>query len=138
MEHISSSRVQVQDLRDSYSGFALQLVCPNIETRRKCSISIVRNVDGTKNKAVDNILLSYVHLQEAEDGRDAQLRTRLWELGLAPKILLKIKCGETLTNIATEHDRVAEGDLALFASKLDIHSPGCSSWFGHLFDAVTV
>ena len=95
-------------------------------------------MDGTKHKAVVNKLLSYVHSQEAEDGRDAQLRTRSWELGLAPKILLKIKGGETLSNIATHHDRVAEGDLALFASKLHIHSPGCSSWFGHLFDAVTV
>lgn len=95
-------------------------------------------MDGTRNRAVDYISLPHVHSQEVEDGRDAQLKTRLWELGLVHETLLKIDCGETVTNVAAREDKVAEGGLAMFASKLDIHRPGCISWSGHSFGAATM
>lgn len=101
-------------------------------------ISIIRNVDGTRNKSVDNISLPHVASQEVRDRRDEQLRIRLWELGLIHEMLLKIDRGETLTNIADDGERVAESDLGMFASKLDIHSPGCISWLGHSFGAATL
>lgn len=101
-------------------------------------MSIIRNVDGTRSKAVDYISLPHVQSKEVEDGRDAQLRTRLWELSLIHQTLLKIDCGETLTNIAALHGRVAGRDLTMFASKLDVHNPGCISWYGHSFGAATV
>ncbi|MCJ1267123.1 hypothetical protein MMC22_007008 [Lobaria immixta] len=101
-------------------------------------ISIIRNEDGTRNKVVDYISLPHVVSPEVEDGRDAQFRIRLWELGLIHETLLKIDRGETLTNIAGPQERVAERDLAMFASKLDVHRPGCITWSGHSFGAATM
>ncbi|MCJ1469995.1 hypothetical protein MMC07_008640 [Pseudocyphellaria aurata] len=99
--------------------------------------SIIRNMDGTTHRTVDFISLPHVRSPEVEDGRDAQLKVRLWELGLIHETLLKIDRGEPLTNVAAREDKVAEG-LAMFASKLDIHRPGCISWSGHSFGAATM
>lgn len=101
-------------------------------------LSIIRNADGTRNKAVDYIALPHVFSQEVEDGRDVQLRTRLWELNLIHETLLRIDTGETLTNLAAHNETAGKRDLAMFASKLDVHRPGCISWSGHSFGAATM
>lgn len=124
-------------LAGSLSSHGMVVIAPE-HRDGSAPISIIRNVDGTRNKVVDYISLPHGHSQEVKDSRDAQLTTRLWELGLLHETLLKIDCGETLTTIATQHDRVAERDFAMFASKLDVHSPGCISWFGHSFGATTM
>lgn len=75
-----------------------------------------------------------------EDGRNAQLRIRLWELGLVHEALLQIDRGEHLTNIAAQDDKtdLAQRDLAMFANSLDVHTPGRISWSGHSFGAATM
>lgn len=124
-------------LAGSLSSHGMVVIAPE-HRDGSAPLSIIRNVDGTRNKAVDYISLPHVRSPEVEDGRDMQLRIRLWELGLLHETLLKIDRGETLTNIGTQHDRVPGRDLAMFASKLDVHSPGCISWFGHSFGAATM
>lgn len=124
-------------LAGSLSSHGMVVIAPE-HRDGSAPISIIRNVDGTGNKAVNYLSIPHVRSQEVDDRRDTQLRTRLWELGLLHETLLKIDRGETLTNIGTQHDRVAERDLAMFASKLDVHSPGCISWFGHSFGAATM
>lgn len=124
-------------LAGSLSSHGVVVIAPE-HRDGSAPMSIVRNVDGTRSKAVDYISLPHVQSQEVEDGRDAQLRTRLWELGLVHETLLKIDGGAPLTNIAALHDRVAERDLTMFASKLDVHTPGCISWYGHSFGAATM
>lgn len=43
--------------------------------------------------------LSHTPSREVEDGRNEQLRIRLWELGLAHELLLKLDQGANLTNL---------------------------------------
>ncbi len=101
-------------------------------------VSIVQNVDGTRSKVVGYRPLPHIYSREVEDGRDLQMKIRLWELGLIHEALLKIDRGEGLTNIVAQNNKSAEGDLSMFASMLDVHIPGRISWSGHSFGAATM
>ena len=124
-------------LAGSLSSHGMVVIAPE-HRDGSTPISIIRNLDGTRNKAVDWISLPHVSSQEVENGRNAQLRIRLWELDLIHDTLLRIDLGETLTNIAGLHESATKSDLAMFASKLDVHTPGCISWSGHSFGAATM
>ena len=100
-------------------------------------LSFIRNGDGS-SKEVD-----YVHLPHrpppeilasVEDGRNHQLSIRCWELGLIHDALIKIDCGEKITNLATNSLQ----DLSGLKSNLDVHAPGTISWSGHSFGASTM
>lgn len=99
-------------------------------------LSIIRNIDGTRVKVVEYLPLPHVHSPVVEDGRDRQLRIRLYELGTIYEALQKIDCGENLTNYASQQS--AEANLSMFASMLDVHTPGRVSWSGHSFGAATM
>lgn len=99
-------------------------------------LSIIRNIEGTRAKVVEYIPLPLVHSPVVEDGRDKQMRIRLWELGTIYEALLKIDRGEHLTNIAAQQP--AEANLSMFTSLLDVHTPGSISWSGHSFGAATM
>lgn len=85
---------------------------------------------------VEYLPLPHVQSPVVEDGRDKQLRIRLYELGIIYEALQKIDRGEHLTNIASQQP--AEANLSMFASMLDIHTPGRVSWSGHSFGAATM
>lgn len=75
---------------------------------------------------------------EVYEARDAQLRVRLWELGLIHDALLKIDNMVTLKNVAVDRKRAENQNLlAMFARMLDIHEPGSISFAGHSFGAAT-
>ena len=80
--------------------------------------------------------------KDIEDGRNAQFRTRLWELGMLHEALLKLDDGQDLTNLSSETDHSnpisKDPGLAMFASSLDVHRPGRISWSGHSFGAATM
>jgi platelet-activating factor acetylhydrolase len=78
--------------------------------------------------------LSHTPTPEVEEARNAQLRIRLWELGLIHDSLLKIdNKASPLTNLNT-----SSTPLSMFASKMDIHTPGSITFAGHSFGAATV
>lgn len=102
-------------------------------------ISIIRNTDGTVNRAVGYRSIPHKQSEEVEGGRDEQLRIRLWELGVIHEALLKLDIGEPMKNIMAQHDdKPVQGDLPMFASILDVHTPGRISWSGHSFGAATM
>jgi platelet-activating factor acetylhydrolase len=89
---------------------------------------------GSKNKnKVDYVKLSHTPSREVEEGRNAQLRVRLWEIGAIYSSLLKIDQGDRLTNLDT-----SSTSLSLFANKMDVHRPGKIAFAGHSFGASTV
>ena len=103
-------------------------------------ISIVHAVDDSRRKVVDYISIPHRPGQDVEDGRNKQLRLRLWELGLVHEALLQIDTGAQLANIAERQDgkdRV-NSELSMFRAKLDVHVPGCISWSGHSFGAASM
>ncbi|KAL1624711.1 hypothetical protein SLS56_007687 [Neofusicoccum ribis] len=81
-------------------------------------------------------------MAEVYEGRDAQLRIRLWELGLIHDALLRMDTGEKLKNLDPNKSRDGRPDngslLSMFEGKLDVHRPGAISWAGHSFGAASV
>ena len=101
-------------------------------------ISFIRSPDGVPAKAVDYRALPHKPTPELEEARDQQLAIRLWEMGLLHEALIKLDQNPAqLHNIGdqTSQDPVP---LSMFASALDVHTPGKISWSGHSFGAATV
>ena len=105
-------------------------------------ISFMNSTHGSPPEAVHYRDLPYSPSgkpsSEVDEDRDKQLKIRLCELGLVHEALLKLDSSPTqLHNIGarTSHD---PGLLSMFASALDVHTPGKISWSGHSFGAATV
>jgi platelet-activating factor acetylhydrolase len=107
-------------------------------------ISYIRDVPSTNSptektstnkstRTVDYLRLSHTPSPEVEAGRNAQLRIRLWELGLIHQSLLSVDENVPLTNLNT-----SSVSLAQFASQMGVHKPGSITFAGHSFGAATV
>ncbi|KAH8664233.1 platelet-activating factor acetylhydrolase, isoform II-domain-containing protein [Xylariales sp. PMI_506] len=70
---------------------------------------------------------------EIHAARCAQLRIRLWELGLIHDALLRIDKGLSMTNL-----NASTPSLNLFLNQLHIHEPGSIIFAGHSFGAATM
>lgn len=104
-------------------------------------IAFIREADGRQTRAVDYVAIPHSNSGEVLDARDKQLKIRLWEMGLVHDALLKMDRGEELHNFAADSSPKpgnSEGDLAMFASNLDVHTPGSIAWSGHSFGAATI
>lgn len=84
-------------------------------------------------RTVDYMKLSHTPSPEVEAGRNAQLRVRLWELGMIHDSLLKIDEGAELSNLNT-----SSTPLLPFKGLMDVHTPGKITFAGHSFGAATV
>lgn len=100
--------------------------------------------DGpTKAKrTVDYVALPHRPGKDVEDGRNAQLRIRCWELSLMYEALRKMDRGEEMTNLDQPKTPPPETEsarnLAMFKDALDVDRPGSVVWGGHSFGATTV
>ncbi|KAH8656598.1 platelet-activating factor acetylhydrolase-like protein [Tricladium varicosporioides] len=84
-------------------------------------------------KTVDYLRLSHTPSPEVEEGRNSQLKIRLWELGLIHDSILKVDDAATLTNLNT-----SSVSLSSFKGKMDVHTPGKITMAGHSFGATTM
>lgn len=101
-------------------------------------ISFVHSADGSPPQAVDYRALPHKPSPEVDKNRNEQLEIRLWELGLIHEVLLKLDTSSTqLHNIGARTPQDPDL-LGMFASALDVHTPGKVSWCGHSFGAATV
>jgi platelet-activating factor acetylhydrolase len=69
---------------------------------------------------------------EVHDMRSAQLRIRLWEMGLIHDAILGIDQGVNRTNLNT-----STPSLDQFIDRLNVHEPGSMIFAGHSFGAAT-
>ncbi|RDW78389.1 putative platelet-activating factor acetylhydrolase 2 [Coleophoma crateriformis] len=83
-------------------------------------------------RTVDYRKLSHTPSPEVEAGRNAQLKIRLWELGLVHDSLLKLDEGKNLTNLNT-----SSTTLSGFMGQMNVHEPGKIVFGGHSFGAAT-
>lgn len=103
-------------------------------------IQYVRATETTGAGVVEPIKYSHQPCPEVYEGRDRQLRIRMWELGLAFEALNKIDAGEKVENLDdnTSRNRKERVEvLQRFQNMLDIHRPGKVSWAGHSFGSAT-
>jgi platelet-activating factor acetylhydrolase len=96
------------------------------------SISSEKRSIKSAKRTVDYIKLAHTETPEVEAGRTAQLKIRLWELGLIHDALLKMDSGRSLTNLNS-----TSAPLGDFASKMAVHEPGTITFAGHSFGAAT-
>ncbi len=101
-------------------------------------ISFIHSTDGTPAKAVHYRSLPHKPSPELGENRNRQLEIRLWELGLVHEALLKLdNSSSQLHNFGAQTSQSPDS-LGMFASALDVHTPGKISWSGHSFGAATV
>lgn len=104
-------------------------------------VSFIRDAEGRQTRAVQYVALPHTKSREVLDGRDQQLKIRLWELGLVHDALLKMDRGEELHNYAADSPAktgTSDGDLDMFREMMDVNTPGKISWSGHSFGAATI
>lgn len=74
------------------------------------------------------------------EGRDKQLRIRLWEICMAFEALVKIDRGHHIENLDSNTSRIRQERMEVlwqFNDMMDIHRPGKVTWAGHSFGAAT-
>ena len=110
------------------------VVCAAIEHRDgSAPLSSVRKADGKVASSVGYKKYSHSPSTEVFDARNAQLRTRMWELDLLYTALTKLDRGVNMTNLASEPNTC----LPTLERMLDL-GPGRVSWIGHSFGAATI
>ncbi|KAF2765196.1 hypothetical protein EJ03DRAFT_369752 [Teratosphaeria nubilosa] len=74
------------------------------------------------------------------EGRDKQLRIRLWEMSMAYEALIKIDKGHNIENLDSNTSKLRKERMEVlwqFNDMMDIHTPGKVTWSGHSFGAAT-
>jgi platelet-activating factor acetylhydrolase len=100
----------------------------------------VRATADTPACSIPAVKIPHTASSETFEGRDKQLRIRLWEASMAFEALMKIDAGQKMENMDenTSWSKKERTEiLGRFEGKLDIHRPGTVSWAGHSFGAAT-
>lgn len=129
--------------RNSYSYIAGSLashgiivVCP--EHRDGSAVTTFMRTPSQKPSDFKSRTIGYKRIShdaspEIFEARDAQLRIRLWEMGLIHQAVLALDLGFTHSNLNT-----STTNLGQFKSQLHVHDPGSIIWAGHSFGATTM
>lgn len=105
-------------------------------------IQYVRATEKTEAHTVEPV--NYPHspmTKEVYQGRDDQLRIRLWEVCMVYEALKKIDSGYNITNLDDNTSRSQKERTEVlwqFNDKMDVLRPGEVSWAGHSFGAATM
>jgi len=111
-------------------------------------IQHIRATDNTPARVVDYKSYSHQPSPDVYNGRDDQLKVRLSELSMMHEVIMRIERGEEVRNLDPNHGqhklfhssddkKIDTSLLSMFASKIDVHTPGKISWAGHSFGAAT-
>lgn len=134
---LGGTRNAYSHLLGSLSSHGVVVIAPE-HRDGSAPVSCIHDEPGSAPRPIEYRSLPHRQSPEVERGRDDQLKIRLWELGLIHEALIKIDRGEPLLNVLAERLTGTNGDLAMFKSALDVHTPGSISWSGHSFGAATI
>lgn len=136
---LAGSRNGYSQILGAIASHGMVVVAPD-HRDGSAPISFIRSCHGFDTRVIEYRSIPHIQEPVVEDGRNAQLRIRLWELGLVHEALLRVDRREPLTNIAAQYKKPEpdSGDLAMFANSLDVHASGRISWSGHSFGAATM
>jgi platelet-activating factor acetylhydrolase len=141
---LGGTRNAYSHLVGSIASHGVIVIAPE---HRDCSapISYIRDVPSENSSSDEKLTeskakitkhynrISHTPSPEVEAGRNAQLKIRLWELGLVHDSLLRIDLDEPLTNLNT-----SSTSLAMFKELLNVHEPGKITFAGHSFGSTTM
>lgn len=103
-------------------------------------IQYVRATADSPATTVSAVKIPHTATSETYEGRDKQLRIRLWEASMTFEALMRIDAGQQVENMDenTSWSKKERTEvLRQFEGILDIHRPGKVSWAGHSFGAAT-
>jgi platelet-activating factor acetylhydrolase len=92
-----------------------------------------KSTQSRAKEAVHYNRIPHTPSPEVEARRNAQLKIRLWELGLIHDSLLRIDLDQRLTNLNT-----SSTSLSMFKDLMSVHEPGKITFAGHSFGAATM
>ena len=135
---LGGSRNSYSYVAGSLASHGIVVVCP--EHRDGSSVtSYIRLPDEhgqtRAHRTVPYTKISHDVTPEVYDAREAQLRIRLWEMGLIQEAIVAIDRGVKLNNLNASTPRLR---LDQFAGGLHVQEPGSVIFGGHSFGASTV
>lgn len=134
---LGGTRNAYSHLTGSLASHGMVVVAPE-HRDGSAPISFIHSTDGLPAKAVEYRALPHKPSPELGESRNKQLEIRLWEMGLIHEALLKLDSNPLQLHNIGVRTSPDPGSLSMFASALDVHTPGKISWSGHSFGAVSV
>ncbi|KAI3321884.1 phospholipase A2 [Xylariaceae sp. AK1471] len=136
---LGGSRNAYSQIVGSLASHGVVVICP--EHRDGSAVASFIRIQSeqdrffTRNtrRIVPFVRIPHEVTDEIHELRNAQLRIRLWEIGLIHEAVLNIDDGRKLTNL----DKSTRS-LDQFSKLLHVHDPGSIVFAGHSFGAATV
>ncbi|PFH63396.1 hypothetical protein XA68_12360 [Ophiocordyceps unilateralis] len=129
---LGGSRHMYSYIAGSLASHGVVVFCPE-HRDGSAVVSYIRHSAGdSTRKAVPYVKMSHTPGTEVYQAREAQLRIRLWELGLVHDAVLALDGGKRLDSLDP-----STPDLKQFAGRLDVQEPGRIVFAGHSFGAAT-
>ncbi|RDA88565.1 hypothetical protein CP532_5882 [Ophiocordyceps camponoti-leonardi (nom. inval.)] len=127
---LAGSRHMYSYLAGSLASHGVVVFCPE-HRDGSAVVSFIRD-ETSSRRAVSYVKMSHKPSPEVYQAREAQLRIRLWELGLVHDAVLAMDGGRDLGSRDP-----STPDLQPFAGRLDVQEPGRIVFAGHSFGAAT-
>ncbi|KAH0497801.1 hypothetical protein TgHK011_005086 [Trichoderma gracile] len=133
---LGGSRNSYSYIAGSLASHGVVVFCP--EHRDGSAVTSFVRVPGQQSGRPSRRIIPYNRIShdvspEVYEAREAQLRIRLWELGLLHEAILAMDAGQELNNLNT-----STTSLGQFVGRLHVHEPGSIIFAGHSFGATTV
>lgn len=136
---LGGSRNSYSYIAGSLASHGVVVVCPE-HRDGSAVLSLIRLKDQVNRFFTSNTRrevpynrISHEVSPEVYEAREAQLRIRLWEMGLIHDAVLAMDTGRKVTNL-----NQSTPSLDQFVGRLDVHRPGSIIFGGHSFGAATV
>jgi platelet-activating factor acetylhydrolase len=130
---LGGSRNSYSYIAGSLASHGVVVFCPEHRDGSAVASFIRVPGDSKARQSVPYVRTPHEVSPEIYESREAQLRIRLWEVGLAHEALLKMNDGAFFTNLNT-----STPSLAAFEGALRVKEPGSIIFAGHSFGAATM
>lgn len=137
---LGGSRNAYSHICGSLASHGMIVIAPD-HRDQSAPIAYIRATEKTPVKILDYRRYSHTPSPEVYEGRDDQLKIRLWELGLIHDAIVKMDEGKAPKNLdpnsATYRKKDTNEVMNMFKGTMDVHKPGSIIWAGHSFGACT-
>ncbi|KAL7791421.1 platelet-activating factor acetylhydrolase, isoform II domain-containing protein [Trichoderma ceciliae] len=132
---LGGSRNSYSYIAGSLASHGIVVICP--EHRDGSAVTSFVRVPGQHGRLARKVIpynrISHDVTPEVYEAREAQLRIRLWEMGLIHEAVLAMDAGRELTNL-----NITTPSLSQFVGRLHVNDPGSIIFAGHSFGSTTV
>lgn len=132
---LGGSRNSYSYIAGSLASHGVVVICP--EHRDGSSVTTYVRVPGQHGRLARKVIpynrISHEVSPEVYEAREAQLRIRLWEMGLIHEAILAMDAGRELSNL-----NLTTPSLSQFVGRLHVNEPGSIIFAGHSFGSTTM